>query len=256
MQPDPLRGFQEALAALDQAADVMAGQLRSVRAARSIDRVTVVASLDDLLQAARAVQKAFAGLAEAAGEPAPEWGTREELDDVAARLAARAEKRAANRWRLRLQEVAAALAAGRVISRRSRRVIASLDDLRSAAAAELSGVAEGDRPLVLPGPPDGSWLDWVFGQPGDELEALLAPLHCPTPELYRFLLDLHPDDWQANPATSNPAPPGASPNPCTSLSAASGRAPHSPGASARLGRRTSPPARAVRRARAAAGAWP
>jgi len=203
LQPDPLRCLQERLAVLDQSVDAMAGQLGSARAARPANRETLIASLDVVLEAARIVQKTLAELAAAVIEPPPEWGTREELDAAVTRLAARAEERSVNRWRQRLQEIATSLFDGHVVSRRTRRVIASLDNLRGLAAAELVRVAEGDHPLVLPGPPDGPWLDWVFEQPGNELEFILAPLHGLTPELYRFLLDLHPDDWQASPATSS-----------------------------------------------------
>lgn len=213
MQPDSPRGFQEARAALDHAADAIASHVHSARAARPVDRDTLIASLDVLLQSAQAIQEAIASLAEAAAETVPEWKTREELDAVVDRLAARAEERAANRWRLRLQQVARALAAGRVVSRRSRRLISSLDSLRSAAVAELSRVSEDDHPLVLPGPSDGVWLDWVFGQSSEELETLLTSLHDPTPNLYQFLLDLNPDDWQASSPVSSPTPLGASPIP-------------------------------------------
>lgn len=232
MQPDVQRGFQEALEALDRSTDSMVELLLLARAARPPDRNTLTTSLDVVLKAASVVRDALSDMAKTAGAPVPEWNSREELTGAAEHLAVQVQERAANEWRLRLKEIATALAGGRVVSRRTRRVISSLDALRNAAAAELVRIAEGAVPPAFPGPRDGGWLDWAFGRPGEELETILAPLQRSAPDLCRFLLEVHPDDWQAVPPVPSsthsaspgivvPTSPAAPATPVPSTSAAS-----------------------------------
>src|SRR5262249_20190960 len=159
----------EALAALDALLADVERVLQTARAARPANFNGLA---DAVTEAAAKVRTAVADLAEAAAEPLPERRDRAELDALVCPLGARAQERAANRWRGRLEEVAGVLRVGRIVSHRTGRVIAALDDLRGAAAEEVADVAAGSESLGLPGPGEGPWLDWVWAQPARDLEAL------------------------------------------------------------------------------------
>ena len=209
MTTKSLATYQDAVAAFDESISTLTRALEPTRAALPVNLEAIFAILRSTAGTAEAVRQSLKALAEAAGEPIPEWTTREELDATVRQLIVRAEERATSRWRDRLKELANTIVAGRVVNPRNGRVITALDQLRISAADEVAGLADGAEPLNLAGPVHGSWLNWVWQHASDALETELDAIRGRAPLLCQFLLDVDPGQWRLEPAAEPVQPDSA-----------------------------------------------
>lgn len=205
---------------LDELVHSLRADLEGLAAARPSDPEGLGERLQSAGRYAAALRQRLEQAAGETGESLPDWRDRPGLEGAIERLGQALARCAAERPRRRLAALAGTLRAGRVINRRTRKLVTALDDVRRAALAEVERATRADLPPSLPGPEEGeSWLAWAWGLEPAALEGAVAAIQADFPHLIQLAVETDPSQWEA-PAGTSAAPAVVPPPPATARPAA------------------------------------